>query len=169
MEDKVFGGQGNGACHRVAVDHEGNVNGPVDAGRLAVFPGAVERVHDPDPRGIEASLVVRPFLGEYGVVRAFGAERVDDETVGGGVARVLEFMTRRPLIGLSSAEIDEDSAGLGGDVGGQFMVSGVYLHRATLLGRSATRDRRRARLPRCSSRCGTARPAARRRRHTRCR
>ena len=53
-----------------------HVDGPVVAGRLGELAGAVERVDDPDPVGVEACLVVAALLGEHRVVGAVLGQRV---------------------------------------------------------------------------------------------
>ena len=51
---------------------QGDVHGPVVAAVLAELVGAVERVDDPHPVGVEAARVLDALLGQHGVVRSGG-------------------------------------------------------------------------------------------------
>src|SRR5699024_1556932 len=69
----VSGGQCHGACGQVAVVPECDVDGPVIAGWLAEFSGAIEWVDDPDPVCLGAGGIVGGFFAQHGIVRVVGA------------------------------------------------------------------------------------------------
>ena len=69
------------------------MHGPVDAAGLAVLPGTVQGVDDPDPLGVEpGGIVPYPLLGEHGVTRPPAGQDGGDEIVRalvpGGAQRV---------------------------------------------------------------------------------
>jgi hypothetical protein len=66
------------------------VHGPVNPALLGVLAGAVQRIDDPDPLGVEPARIVRRLLAEYLVVRAEHGETGHQQFVGESVARVLE-------------------------------------------------------------------------------
>ena len=89
---------GDGTGDQVAVLPQGDVHGPVVARRLGELAGAVERVDDPDPAGVQPDLVVLALLGEDGVVRPVLGEQGHQQLVGGLVAGVLELAALEALL-----------------------------------------------------------------------
>ena len=126
-QDEVPGGERDRADRRDAVDHEGDVHGPVVAVLLAELPGAVERVDDPDPARAEADRVVGRLLREDRVVGTGRVQRIEDEDVGLGVALGAQgrgVVARR-------AELEEQLTGVVRDLGGELVVVGHRRWRAS--------------------------------------
>src|SRR2546421_129660 len=71
----VLGGQGDGRRRQVGRGRRGarpqpDVDGPVGTAGLAVFPGTVQGIHDPDALGVEpGGIIPYPFFGEHRVTR----------------------------------------------------------------------------------------------------
>ncbi len=168
---------------------ERDVHGPVVARHLGELPGAVERVDDPDPLGLQAALVVLALLGEHGVGGPVLGQQRHQQLVGGPVAGVLELASLQTL----GAHLEQPATGRLGQPGGHHVVvggrvvgrgAGVEGHRLTLaersgvelllgpleaLGEQASRRRRRRARPgggppcarrRCSRTAGSRRPPA---------
>jgi hypothetical protein len=72
---------------------------------LSVLPGAVQRVDDPDPVGLQPARVVDRFLAEHDVAGAVGGQGSEDRALGGGVTGVAE---RAAGEFASAAELEED-------------------------------------------------------------
>ena len=77
-------GRATAPAPRLAVDGQGHVDRPVAAAGLAELPGAVERVDDPHPLGVEAAQVVAALLGQDGVAGGLGLSSVHQAGRGPG-------------------------------------------------------------------------------------
>ena len=87
---------------------------PVGAPLLGELAGAVERVDDPDPVGLEATRVVDRLLREHAVAFVVLAQELEQPAVREHVAGVAERPTL-PLVGCRSlAQLQQQLARLGG-------------------------------------------------------
>jgi len=75
---------------------QGHVDRPVGASRFAEFPGAVERVDDPDPFGRKSRGVVRGLLGQDDVAGSAAAQLSHQELMRQPVARVAQHVRLVP-------------------------------------------------------------------------
>ncbi len=98
---------------------EPDVHGPVGT-RLAIFAGAVDRVDDPHALHAQAAGIVFLFLGQQPVVGPRGEQRVDEEAVGGRVARLAQFLA---LVAPARPHFEQDAARFGGEFGGEVGVA----------------------------------------------
>ena len=89
----------------------------VELGELA---GAVERIDDPHPALLEAGEVVGSLLREHAVVGYPRGQRLHQELVGAQVAGVLQLLALEAF----AADLEQQRAGGGGQLGGQFVVGG---------------------------------------------
>ena len=69
-EHELERGQADGRGDEVVAVPQRDVDGPVVPARFAELAGAVERVDDPDPVGVEPARVLESLLGQHGVVGA---------------------------------------------------------------------------------------------------
>ncbi len=90
-ENAPRGGHHHCRGDRPAGQREGDVHTPVVAS-LSVFPGSVERVHDPDPGGVAATRAELRLLGPYGVVRTARGQFTQEILVGHPVGQSAEFL-----------------------------------------------------------------------------
>jgi hypothetical protein len=94
------------------------VHGPVGTARLAEFPGAVQRVDDPDPARRQPRRVVGPFLGEDHVTGATGRELAGQELVRQPIAR----LAQQVRLAAPRAQPEQPPARLDRQLAGQGMV-----------------------------------------------
>ena len=119
----ALGRQGHRTGQRRPVYGEGHVHGPVAPRRLAVLPGAVERIDDPDPAAVEPPAVVGRLLGEHRVVGTGLGEGGDEELVREpvtGAAQIVAGVGPVP-----AAVLHQPRPGLGRQVGRQPMVGRI--------------------------------------------
>ena len=100
---------------------ERDVHGPVVARHLGELAGAVERVDDPHPLGLEPRLVVLALFREHRVVRPVGREQLHQQLVGGLVAGVLELTALETL----AADLEQPLPRDRGEPLGQDVVVGT--------------------------------------------
>ena len=116
-------GQRDGAGDGSAAHHEGDVDGPVAAGRLAELAGAVEGVDDPHPFGVEAGRIVLRLLRQNRVTRAVLGQRREQHLVRPPVAVVPDRLHVGGLPVLErAADLEQELAGSLGEIGGQRVV-----------------------------------------------
>ena len=87
--------------------------------RLAIFARAVDRVDDPDTFFRQALVGVLAFLAQQSVFWALLAQRMDEELVGGLVARFAQCLAAEHG---AVADFDQNSARHVGEMGGKFGV-----------------------------------------------
>src|SRR5262249_43433516 len=108
-----------GAGGQLAPLPERDVDGPVDPGRLAELPGAIERVNDPHSLGLEPGQVVGRLFGEHRVARPHPGQLGGQELLGAEVARLPEFVNvGRALL----TDLEQPLARGGSDVPGKGVI-----------------------------------------------
>ena len=111
-EDQVEGGNADGTGGEVIGVPQGDVHRPVVATVLAELAGAVERIDDPHPVGVEAPRVLEAFLRQHGIVGPGIGELLGDEAVTGDVAGVHHLPCGRTGPCQLVAQLDQQMAGL---------------------------------------------------------
>lgn len=122
VEDLALGRQGHGPEDAAAVDGEGHVHGPV-VPELGVFLGAVQRVHDPDPRLGEALGCVNGLLAQHAVVGVASGEQPVEQPVAGLVAHIAEGLAL-PAVERAQGEAAVAGVAGGGDGEGEVTFDG---------------------------------------------
>ena len=102
-------GKGHRADHRVAIDGQGDVHGPV-ASTFGELAGPVERVDDPHPAGgVVDGFGTGRLLGADPVVRELASKRVHDQPVRPGIALGPDRLARFRRL---ATQIQETTTGL---------------------------------------------------------
>ena len=100
------------------------MDGPVGPSGLGELAGAVERVDDPDPVGVDACGVVRALLGQDRVVGALDGQALEQQVVGAEIAFVAE------LVGIDARcpQLDEELSRRGREGRGKIGVGHTRAH-----------------------------------------
>jgi hypothetical protein len=85
---------------------------PVGSTRLTELTGSIERVHDPDPIGIETSGVLEAFFRQHCVGGSMPAELILDESLCGGITAIHHLPRSEPSPLEMVTQLDQSSSGL---------------------------------------------------------
>lgn len=111
---------------RIAIPQH-HMHGEVDAS-LAVLPGAIEGVDDPDPIGGEAHRVIGAFLTEHDVARTHRGQSLDDEFVRCAVGLLAQLVGALLVVYRTEgfAQREEQLPCFGRHAGGHVHVTGGH-------------------------------------------
>ena len=98
------------------------MDGPLDAPRSTEVVGAVQRIHDPDPVGVDTPAVILTLLGKQGVVGSQPIQAIDQESVGLAVTLVPEPVGGPPLSHGTVPDLEQKIPGLAGHKPGDLVI-----------------------------------------------
>ena len=98
------------------------MDGPLDAPRSTEVVGAVQRIHDPDPVGVDTPAVIVTLLGKHGVVGSQPGQAVGKEPVGLSVTLVPEPVGGPPLSHRPIPDLEQKVPGLAGQESGDLVI-----------------------------------------------